>query len=515
MRQEVKKSENAVEAYRQRAGLITSKGKSVASQQVADLSTQVILAKTARAEASARLRQAENLLKSPGGASSSAEVLGSQLIQRLREKESEIERHAAELAEEYGDRHPKILNIKAELRDLESKIRSEVAKIVKGLKNEVEIARTREVALVNNLRRLESRVSKANNSEVKLRALEREAKANRDLLETFLARFGETRAQEDMDAQEPDARVISRAAVPAEPSFPRRGIIFILAFAGSSIIGISLALVIDLIGRGFQTSEQLEQATGLPVYTLIPILDRKWMGDIVSSPEDFIVESPGSAFGESIRSLHTSILLSRLDEPPKTALVTSAFPEEGKTTIVICLARLLATTGRSVLILDCDLRKPLVADTVGLPRTLPGLVELLTGNASYEDVIVKDPSSNAFILPAGSGGGSPAEILSSEAFHECLSTLGEMFDLVIIDSPPMMAVSDARVLSTMVDTTIFAVRWSKTPRDVVIKCLRMFPPAQLNRLGLALSLVNIKKHDKYYYTGSRYYNKRLTSYYHE
>ena len=90
-----------------------------------------------------------------------------------------------------------------------------------------------------------------------------------------------------------------------------------------------------------------------------------------------------------------------------------------------------------------------------------------------------------------------------------------MFDLVIIDSPPMMAVSDARVLSTMVDTTIFAVRWAKTPRDVVIKCLRMFPPAQLNRLGIALSLVNIKKHDKYYYTGSRYYNKRITSYYHE
>ena len=404
MRQQVKVSERAIEAYRRRSGLITDKGKSIASQQVADLSTQVILAKTARAEAVARLRQAETLLKSPGGAASSAEVRGSQLIQRLREQEAEIDRHAAELSEEYGFRHPKIIKIKAEKRDLAAKIRSEVAKIVKGLRNEVEIAGTREAALGNNLKRLESRVARANNSEVKLRALEREAKANRDLLETFLARFGETRAQEDMDAQEPDARVISRAAVPAEPSFPRRGIIFILAFAGSSIIGISLALVIDLIGRGFQNSEQLEQATGLPVYTLIPILDRKWMGDVVSSPEDYIVESPGSAFGESMRSLHTSILLSRLDEPPKTALVTSAFPEEGKTTIVICLARLLATTGRSVLILDCDLRMPLVGETVGLPGALPGLIELLTGNASYEDVIVKDPSSNAFILPAGSGG---------------------------------------------------------------------------------------------------------------
>jgi uncharacterized protein involved in exopolysaccharide biosynthesis len=181
LRKEVKASELAVEVFRAKAGLVEGEHASLAAQQISELSTQLVLARSARAEADARLRQVRSLLNSANGVDSVAEVLSSPLIQRLREQEAEVERKIAELLTEYGDKHPRMINIRAEMRDLRAKITSEVNKIVQNLRGEVSVVRARENSLQSSLDKLKQRVGSLNSSEVQLRALQREANANRDL----------------------------------------------------------------------------------------------------------------------------------------------------------------------------------------------------------------------------------------------------------------------------------------------------------------------------------------------
>jgi len=255
LREKVETAESAVEAFRRKSGLLKGSEGTLVSQEISELNTQLILARTSRAEAEARLTQVRQLIRSSGGATSAAEVLDSQLIQRLREQEAEVNRKVAELSEEYGERHPKMINARAELRDLRSKIESEVNKIVNGLANEVGVAKARETSLQRSVDRLKAQVAKSNSAAVQLRALQREANASRTLLETFLGRFKETSAQEDLDIQQPDARIISRADLPDQPSFPKKRLILALVVVGSTFLGVLLVFFVEALDQGFRSGE--------------------------------------------------------------------------------------------------------------------------------------------------------------------------------------------------------------------------------------------------------------------
>ncbi|MCK5274683.1 MAG: GumC family protein, partial [Alphaproteobacteria bacterium] len=290
LRKEVKASELAVEVFRAKAGLVEGEHASLAAQQISELSTQLVLARSARAEADARLRQVRSLLNSANGVDSVAEVLSSPLIQRLREQEAEVERKIAELLTEYGDKHPRMINIRAEMRDLRAKITSEVNKIVQNLRGEVSVVRARENSLQSSLDKLKQRVGSLNSSEVQLRALQREANANRDLYETFLSRFKETSNQQEM--QQSDGRIIARADLPREPSFPKKRLIFALVFVGSVFLGVVLVFAIEQLDHGFRSMEQIENITGIPSIGMVPAV-----GKSKGRPEKYAVENPTSILG--------------------------------------------------------------------------------------------------------------------------------------------------------------------------------------------------------------------------
>ena len=510
LRKQVKKAEAAVERYRNKSGLIETRGLTVISQQVAEVSTQVVIAKTDRVEAQARLRQTLTLLKSRHGIASAVEVLKSPLIQKLREQEAVLQRRAAELSGEYGKRHPKIINIRAEIKDIGNKIGQEVSKIVKGMRNEVEIARTREASLVKTLNELEADVAKANRAEVELRALEREATASRRLLETFLGRYKETSAQEDTDAQRADARIISMSNIPIEPSFPKKGIVLVLAFAGSLGFGVLLAFLMEILDRGFRSCAQIEQFTDVAVFGLVPLLNRKVATRQAAA--DYILHNTTSPFSEAIRTLHTSLLLSHIDEPPKRVLITSSQANEGKTTISISLARMQAMAGRRVLIIDADLRCPTVAKSLGIQEK-PGLVDLLLGEAEYDDVINEDTASGIFVITAGKPTQNPPSLLASDRFSQVLDKLEESFDFVVIDSPPVLAVSDSRILTTKVDATVMVVRWASTSRDMVMTSIKQLGGTFGSLSGIILSMVDLKLYSRYKYDNSYYSRGASQKYY--
>lgn len=509
LRQQVEEAEGAVERYRSRSGLIEARGVTMASQQAAELSTQVIIARTERVEAEARLNQALELAKTSGGVLSTGEVLKSPLIQKFREQESNLDRQAAELSQEFGERHPKMVYIRAQMKDLQNKLHGEVGKIIEGLRNEVSIARSREESMKGSLKKVENEVAQSNRAEVELRALEREATASRNLFETFLSRYKETSAQEDMAAQTADARVISWAGIPTAPTYPKKDIILVLAFFASAGISVFIALFLELLDRGFRSSDQVEQATNIPVFSIVPLQKRKTTR---SAAVDFIVNNPVSAYSEAIRTLHTSLLLSQMGDPPRRVLITSSQAEEGKTVIAVSFARMLAMAGRRILLIDCDLRRPSVAKSLGL-RNEPGLVDVLSGDVALDEAIHCDETTGLFVMPSGKPTQNPTTLFSSEKLARTLDELDGRFDFIIIDSPPVLAVSDSRILFRLVDSTLCVVRWADTSRDMLIAAIKLLKGTNTSLDGIVMSMVDLKKLNKYSYLDGSYGNARISKYY--
>lgn len=505
LREQVEQTESAVEAYKREAGLIQGKNVSLTAQQISELNTQLIIAQGERAEAEARLRQVTSLLESSDSVESAAEVLASPLIQSLRREEADIERRLAELSNEYGDKHPRLISTRAERADLRGKINAEVNKIVQNLRNEVSVVRAREATLRASLTDLEQRMGDLNENEIELRALQREADADRQLYETFLARFKETSTQEDIPNNA--SRIISPAELPRAPSYPNKPLTVLLVLIGSLILGVALAFAVEQLAPGFFSLEQVEDFLGVPALGLVPTIGSK-----KGRPERYAVTNPLSELNEAIRTIYTAFSLSNAGQPPKVLLVTSAFPKEGKTTLSVLLGRVLAMLGKRVLLIDADLRRAEVHVRLDLPAT-PGLVELLSRESSLKDVVQFDKASGLYVVPVGRASPNAAELLNSERLEAVLDSASAEYDLVIIDSPPCMAVADARMLTHFADATIFVTRWGVTRREVVALALRQIQEAGGTIGGVVLSRVNVRRHATYGYGDSGAYYGTLQKYY--
>ncbi len=509
LRDELMNAERAVETARARFGLLQGDGMTLASQELIELNTQLVLARSERAEAAARLGQIKGISSSRRSNNSLDEVLNSSLIQRLREQESEVERRVAELSSEYGELHPKMIQLRAEAKDIQSRIGVEIDKVVAGLRSRLAVAQAREESLQRSLEELKSRAAIGNQNEIELRALEREAEANRGLLATMLSRQKETLSQEDADYQQADARIISAADMPIEPTYPRVGVVLGLVLIASSILGLIVVLVIELLDDGFRSGDELERATGVPSIGFVPLVP-----DIGSykSLAGYVSGKPNTAFGESIRTLNWSIGLAFPAPAPKSVLVTSSVPGEGKTTIATCLATSQSVAGRLTVLIDADTRRPCCHELLGVPRE-PGLVDVLTGTANLDDVLVDRNWSGLVFLPAGSPSPNAPNLLDSQKMRELLEEMNRRFDFIVMDSPPVMATTDARILCQMVDATVVAIKWGETRRAVVRNTLGQLLGARARLAGSLLSMVDARKHAKYGYGDSGAYTGDLEKYY--
>lgn len=508
-REKLEASERAVEEFRKTSGLLEKKGITVTEQQLSEQNDRLILARAERMKAEARLGHTKELINSEGGTELASDVLQSPLIERLREDLMEAKREAAKLSRQYLIEHPTRTFLEEERRDIEAAIKAEVEAIVKGFENEVSIAKARERSLEKSLNDLKESVSESNKERVRLRALEREAEANRVLLKTFLANFKQTSSQKDIDSLKANARIISPADAPEKPSFPNRKRIVVIAFVGSTCLGLLLVLVRERLDRGFRSGDQIEQLTGVPVLGLVPKLK-----SANAAPDSYISSRPASAFGESIRGLYSGIYFSRLKERPKTILITSAQRNEGKTTIAVCLAKMQALGGHKVVVVDTDFRKPSIHRTFGLPRK-PGLSELLAGTASLAEVCQKDTALGITVVASGAYAYTPdpTDIQMSVQLNRVLNALQQTHDLVVLDSPPVMAVSDVWILSRMVDATVFVVHWADTKRQFVTFGLKQISKAGGRLAGVALSMVDVNQHARYSFGDSGYCSPGIRKYY--
>lgn len=506
LRKQVEASEKAVEDFRQKAKLIQIDGGStVAVKQMQEINTQMITARAGTSQAEARLRNAQSMVSAGGGIEGATDVLSSPLIVRLREQEAEVRRKEAELATRYGERHPTMINARAERQDLQRKIHEEVQKILRSLSAEVDIARAKESTLQSDLNRLETKAGSELKDAVQLRQLQRDADANRTLYENFLARFKQTSEQQDM--QIPDTRIIARAEAPVVPAFPKKWLFVVVGAMLGAALGVVAAYVIEFLDRGFRTAPQFEDVTGFPVVGQVPSL--KTVSD--RPPEDYVVDKPLSAYSEALRTVRTAIHFSNVDNPPKTVMVTSSGPGEGKTTFCLSLARSLAISGNKILLIDADLRRPRVARLLEIAANGQDLSAVLTGKYPIEKVLRRDSLvANLDIIPAFGRAPNAQDLLGSQQMKKLVEEMAGKYDLVLIDTPPILAVTDAAMVAKVADTSLFIVKWAGTSRETVAQALRQLKGLDCRIAGAVLNQVNLAELASY---GDGYYNHRYHEYY--
>lgn len=497
LRDQVESSQRAVEDFRQKQGLIQARDTTLVEQQIYEVNTQLISAQTKTAEADARLRHARGLMRTKGrGVDAASEVLSAPLIQQLRMEEAKLAGEKAQMASEYGKRHPKMINVTAELADIRAKIGVEVRRIVRGLENSLEVAQTRQRTLQRSLDKLKAEASRLTASQARLRLLERDAAANQNLYDTFLARWKETGEQDALHRA--DARIISRATVPSEPSWPNKPAAVSIALVGSMLLALLLVFFVEqVLDRGVRDAEQIENLMGMGTLGMVPML-----AGSRTSLFDHVLNEPTSSFSESLRMLHAGLQISDSgDARSQTVLITSSVAEEGKTFIALSLARLMARSGRKVLLIDADLRHGQIAQRLRLPSRR-GLADLLTGRlVSADDAIQRDELSGLHVLTVGRRDGIPTDILQSESMRRLMEKLRPHYELIVVDSPPALLVSDARTLARLMDKTVFVVRWSETARKVAVAGFRQLVESKAQMAGVVLSMAKPRRGDRYSYYG--------------
>jgi succinoglycan biosynthesis transport protein ExoP len=502
----IRDSERAIEKTRSENGLLPASDLKVIAEQMTELNKELVAATGQRATVEGRLADLE-AARASKRLDSVASVLGSLLIQRLDEQAAQQAAKIAEMSTLYSEEYPKVIQARAQLKDLRAQIDTEIAKVAATYQSDVAVAQAKETALRKMVGSAKAEMAKANASEVDLRASEREAEANRTLMALLVARLNDTEAQ--INRKGPEARLISKAIVPQSPSFPPKLAVMAVAFLLATTGGTILAVLLERRDKSIRSTAQLRQVTTARVLGAVPAVKRA--SRLRQSPVALVLAEPTSMFVENLRAFWFQIDHS-MQAHPTTLVITSAVSGEGKTSIATSLARLLALGGRRVVIVDGDLRHPSVHRALGL-KQWPGLADLLEGSLRIEGVLQKDGPSGAFFVAAGAAVCSPADYLQSPKLLEILGNLSVSFDAVIVDTPPVLAVHDAGIMARHADMTVMVVRWGSTRAATFVTALQRLHDLDIPVRGVVLSMVDRNKYGQYGYPDRGAFARSLSKYY--
>jgi len=477
-------AERTVERYRIEAGLIDRDDATTPARHIAEIRSQLVLAQAQSASAGARLAQ---LRESRGSIAGSADVLASPTIHRLREQEAIIDRELQDVQTRFGSRHPETIGKRGALEAVRARIRDEINRVAASLDAEVRIAQDREAALRRDLAEAEQEAGQRNEAAVRLRELRREADAGRRLYDTFLQRYQEVSQQ--VGLQQSDAEIISAARAPERAAWPPKLLFLGLAGIGTTVAS-SLWVVLRELRRGsLHDSDGVQEVLQMPTMALVPRLGA--LRRIRGAPEDPLLDDTDSAFAESIQLIRVQIGRLAPGRSGRVVMFTSATGGEGKTSVATACARMAARAGESVVVIDCDMRRSRVERIFGKARY--GLADVLTGRCALEDALTIDRATGlSFIASHPRRGAMPMDLLGGEAMEALLRRLVENFDLIVLDTPPVLAVADALAVAPLADLTLLVVDAERTPRQVVRSALKLLVQAGIDVGGVILSKVSAR-----------------------
>lgn len=508
LRQQVQRSEADIESYKIANNLLSASGATLTEQGISTYSQQVAAARASRAEDQARLDTARAQLAHGSSGEDVGEALDSDVVRELRSQRASVSLRVAGFQGRYGPQHPELLKAQQELADIDSQIQAEVQRIISNLEAKLQVSSQRVGSIEGALYNAQSTLALNNRASVRLRELERNAEAIKAVYESFLNRYKETRALEGM--VQPDARLVSAAKVPTAPSFPDVKMNLTLGALVALMGGLAAVSVAELFSSGLSTAEDVEQRTGAAYLGSVPLLDIGSRRH--GSPSAYVLSRPQSAFADALRGLRNSLLHARDGTPPQVVAVTSSLPGEGKTVTTVCLARSIALSGDRTIVVDCDLHRASLTKQMSNP-VRGGLLEVLDGSCTLEEVLVWDEQTGAAFLPLVRGPGGPPDLTGSDAIKDLFERLRRDYDRVILDTAPVLGIADTRVLAALADAVLLLVHWRKTPTKAVETSLTMLENAGACVAGVALTQVDLKQQSRSGYGDAGYYYEKFKGYY--
>lgn len=488
MRGRVEEAEAAVAQYRQANNLLSADGITLTEQEQSLYKQQEAAAQTSLAEERARLTTARSQLARGSLGDDVGEALNSPVIAQMRGQRAEASAKLAQLETRYKPAHPEVARARRELADIDKGIETEIARVISNLEARVQVAQQKSGVASGIASQSRAELAANSAASVRLNELERRAEALRTNYAGLLQR--QTAVASEAVVADIDARPLSAAMVPQQPSFPNKKLNLAIGALLALLIAGAVVALLQIFDQTLVSSRDVEEKLGLPHIVNIPavrsIVPRHASKTVAV---DFVLDEQLSLLAESVRGLLLDI---EKDGSSRTRVVglTSARPEEGKSTLAVCLARVAAASGRKTLLIDGDIRRPSIAGLFGLSPRI-GLTEVLSGRATLKEALLQDERTGAFILPSVPHRFDQAEVSSHEALDTLLSQL-HAFDLVIIDSAPALAAVESRLLMEHVDHALMVVRWHSTRVPTVRAALKRLHSIGVRPAGVVMTRVDMK-----------------------
>jgi succinoglycan biosynthesis transport protein ExoP len=501
-RRQVEASEQALQRYREQTDAVSLEDKqNIVVQKLADLNGAVTRAKTERIQKEAAYKQIKGLQNDRNMLDTFPAILSNTFIQQQKSEIAELQRQQAQLSEKLGPRHPDMLKISNAIGTAELKLQGEIAKVVQSVKNEYQAALIQEQNLAGALETQKRDALALNRKGIDYGALQRDAVTNRQIFDSLLQRTKETGISGELKTS--NIRVVDQAETPRKPASPNAPTNLLLALFGGSTLAIGLAFFFEYLDNRIKTPEEVKAHLGLSFLGMVPALFDKNLTD------PLMHNGVPANFSEAFRAIRTNVLFSSAEEGSKTLVVTSSAPGEGKTLVASNLAVALAQASQRVLIVDADMRKPRVHCVFGHVQE-PGLSNVLVGNAKASEAVRNTDVPGLWAMPAGMIPPNPAELLGSKRFKEFVTTLGQHFDWVIIDTPPVMAVTDSVIAGHVAQGVVFVLGAEMTSRHTAQRAVEQLANGKAKFLGAVLNRVDLQHHGYYY---SQYYRREYSNYY--
>lgn len=527
LRQRALDTDLAVQKFRAEHNLITTGNNGLLSdQQLAESNSALILAQSETAKARARVQRIEHILATDDVDAVVTDILDSSVANDLRKKYLESSKLETEITRRLGSSHIQAVRLRNEMQEYRRLMFQEISRIAQSYKSDLEVSEAKEKSLAESVAKATDISNSASETQVQMRELQREAETYKNMYQTFLQRYQEAMQQQSFPVTE--ARVISKAMPPYIPSKPNKPIILVLFMIMGAAAGGGIAMFREFRDRFFRTGDQVRDVLGLEFLGNTPLIPNQPTTEAQenghpgltrpTSVARYAVDHPLSSFAETLRSTRLAI---DLGIPAKSGArivgVVSSLPSEGKSTISINLAQLLAGQGARVLLLDADIRNP--GATRAMARhAAEGLLEVLLEGRSVQDVLLRDEKTHLAFLPTVVKQRVPhsSELLTSAQMHKLLAEASNAFDYIIVDLPPLGPVVDARAMAGRIDGFIFVTEWGKTARRAVRNTMENEVHIRKKCLGVILNKVDTEKLKLYRaYGSSEYYHSRYTRYYHD
>lgn len=545
LREDAANAERAVLEFKSKNNIVAAAGRLVTDQEMVDATSKLATSKAAATDIQARLNRIDAVIKS-GQSSADAgfdetiaaadettsDAMQNSIIGQLRKQYLDLVNREMAWSAQYGKNHVAVINLQKQIRDIRRSMMSELIRIRESLKSEYEIASQRQATAEKTLADVIAQSKGVNQAQITLFNLEATAQSYRRLYDNFLQRHTEAVQQQTLPVTE--ARAISPAAV--YQTGPKRGMIWLTTLLAGAGIGVGFGALRELMDRGFRTKEQVQSALSLQCLSLVPVLTDRAMLGILNDPRTralqartsatvaevirntmvsrihktsrlmrTVQQAPDSILAESVRMIRLNLELEGQSESRRVLGVTSAFPGEGKSSLAAALATVIAQGGQQVILVDCDLRNPSLSRALS-PDAKLGVVDAIHGHSNFQELIWTDPTTNLSFLPGAARAAiSPSEFLASPEAATLFSALRKVFDYVIVDLPPLLAATDVRAASQLLDSYLLVVEWGQTKIDAVQYALRHAPGVYERTAGIVLNKVDVEAMGRYDTYGGMYY----------